>query len=261
MRHFTTHPEFGPDAELIDPAELPDWIIEESEHRLVINKPGWVVCHPSKNGPWSSLAGALREYTGLDTLHLVSRLDRETSGLVLIAKHRAEARRLQMAFQERKVTKRYWTILHGQLDHPQQVRQPLAKDLNSQVAAKVTVRRSRSAQSAESFFQPLAWGGGYTLAEVRPETGRKHQIRAHAAWLGCPVAGDKLYGGDDTLFLEFITHGWTPRLAASLAMRRQALHCARLSIGDDTTDEHYHAPLSWDMRQFCREVMAIQPPE
>gem|GEM_PF-6287055 len=71
---------------LIAPEELPAWIIYEDVRLLVIDKPGDVVCHPSKAGPWSSLVGAAREYTGLPTMHLIFRLDRETSGVVVLAK-------------------------------------------------------------------------------------------------------------------------------------------------------------------------------
>ncbi|MBC2594866.1 RluA family pseudouridine synthase [Ruficoccus amylovorans] len=242
------------EAELIDPAELREWIVFEDEDVLVIDKPGWIVCHPSKNGPWSSLVGACRELTGLETLHLVARLDRETSGIVLIAKRPASARRLQMAFQERRVNKEYLAIMSGELTELVTVNQPLAKDLESQVAARVTVRKSRSAQKAVTAFEPLASGGGYTLVRVHPETGRKHQIRAHAFWLGHPIAGDKIYGPDDTLFLEFITEGWTPRLDAALPMRRQALHATSLTFDGGP---QFRLPLAWDMAQFAREVMGI----
>ncbi len=242
------------EAELIDPAELRTWIVYEDEDVLVIDKPGWIVCHPSKNGPWSSLVGACRELTGLETLHLVARLDRETSGIVLIAKRPAAARRLQMAFQERRVEKSYLAIMGGELTESVSVNQPLAKDLESQVAARVTVRKSRSAQKARTHFEPLLSGGGYTLVRVKPETGRKHQIRAHAFWLGHPIAGDKIYGPDDTLFLEFITGGWTSRLAAALPMRRQALHAASLTFENGP---QFRLPLAWDMVQFAREIMGV----
>lgn len=253
-RHFTTYPAFGPNADIIDPAELPEWVLVNDDDVLAIDKPGWVVCHPSKNGPWSSLVGACREWLGADTLHLVARLDRETSGVILIARHRASSRRLQMAFQERAVEKTYLAILCGEMNEPVSVDQRLAKDLESPVAAKVTVRRSNSSQRAITHFEPLAQGGGYTLVKVRPETGRKHQIRAHALWLGHPIAGDKIYGPDDTLFLEFIEHGWTDRLGAALPLRRQALHCARLDFADGTS---YRAPLAWDLAQFARERMGL----
>eukprot|EP01043_Picozoa_sp_COSAG02_P008643 COSAG02_NODE_281_length_25776_cov_37.797998_1_plen_137_part_10 len=82
---------------LVDLAVLPTWILRNDDDLLVINKPGWLVCHPSKNGSLSSLVGAVREYTGLEKLHLVARLDRETSGLVVFAKRPAVAREYQMA--------------------------------------------------------------------------------------------------------------------------------------------------------------------
>ncbi|MGE9293396.1 MAG: pseudouridine synthase, partial [Puniceicoccales bacterium] len=157
-RHYSTWPLLSGEAELIDPEELKSWIVHEDEDVLVIDKPGWIVCHPSKNGPWSSLVGACRELTGLETLHLVARLDRETSGLVLIAKRPASARRLQMAFQERRVEKTYLAIMAGEMTEPVLVNQPLAKDLESQVAARVTVRKSRSAQKAVTQFEPLVSG-------------------------------------------------------------------------------------------------------
>lgn len=253
-RHFTTYPPFGPGADLIDPEELPEWVLVNDDDLLAIDKPGWVVCHPSKNGPWSSLVGACREWTGLETLHLIARLDRETSGVILMAKHRAAARKLQMAFQERKVEKIYHTILEGELAEPVSVDQRLAKDLESPVAAKVTVRKSNSSQRAITHFAPVVSGGGYTLARVTLETGRKHQIRAHAEWLGHRVAGDKIYGPDDTLFLEFIEHGWTDRLSATLPLRRQALHCTALTFDDGLS---YRAPLAWDLAQFAQERMGL----
>ncbi|GHC12732.1 RluA family pseudouridine synthase [Cerasicoccus arenae] len=252
--HFTTYPIFGPNADLISPDELPNWVLVNDDDLLAIDKPGWVVCHPSKNGPWSSLVGACREWTGLETLHLIARLDRETSGVILLAKHKAAARKLQMAFQEREVEKSYHAILEGEMTEAVSVDQRLAKDLESPVAAKVTVRRSNSSQRAITHFAPLAAANGYTLAQVTLETGRKHQIRAHAEWLEHKIVGDKIYGPDDTLFLEFIEHGWTERLAASLPMRRQALHCTELKFTDGLT---FRAPLAWDMAQFVHERMGL----
>lgn len=237
-------------APLIEAEQLRQWIRVDDADVLVINKPGWVVCHPSKNGPWSSLVGACRELTGLETLHLVARLDRETSGLVILAKHRAAARRLQMAIERRAVDKEYLAILHGELKEPVSVKQPLAKDLESAIASKVTVRRSNSAKSALSHFTPLGSAGGYTLAKVTLETGRKHQIRAHALWLGHPVVGDKVYGSDETLFLEFIEKGWTPRMEAALPLQRQALHCWQMRFSDVETAPAYIAPLPQDMRDL-----------
>lgn len=244
----------GAQAPLIEAEQLRSWIVHEDGDVIVINKPGWVVCHPSKNGPWSSLVGACRELTGIETLHLIARLDRETSGIVILAKHRGAARRLQMAIERRAVAKAYLAILHGELKEKVTVKQPLAKDLESAIASKVTVRRSNSAKSATTHFIPLASAGGYTLVRVDLETGRKHQIRAHALWLGHPVAGDKVYGEDESLFLEFIEQGFTARLAAALPLERQALHCSRMAFTDVEGAPVYEAPLLEDMRALLERA-------
>lgn len=242
---------FGKEAPLIDLAVLPGWILFEDEHLLVFNKPGWVVCHPSKNGPLSSLVGAAREYCGVETLHLVSRLDRETSGLVILAKHRGMASRLQRAFQDRLVSKRYLAILEGLLDEPVRVNQSLGRDAESAVYVKQVVKRSRSAQRAVTEFAPLEQRNGRTLCEVKLLTGRKHQIRAHALWLGKPICGDKIYGPDESLYLDFIEHGWTPRHEELLhGLKRQALHCAELSFSGEEMPGPFHCPLPDDLSAF-----------
>lgn len=232
----------------ITPAELRSWILHEDDRLLVINKPGDVVCHPSKAGPWSSLVGAVRECTGLPTVHLVFRLDRETSGVVVLAKDSRLASRLQRAMQERRVAKRYLAILTGELREPVTVDQPLGVDVASPVFVKSTVRPD--GQAAVTHFEPVAGGGGFTLARVRLETGRKHQIRAHAQWLGHPVVGDKIYGPDERLYLEFIDHGFTERLRAKLLLPRQALHCAEIGLGVPELPAVLQAPFAPDLEAF-----------
>lgn len=238
-------------APLIEPSSLPGWIVHEDEHLLVVNKPGGIVCHPSKNGPWSSLAGAFREYLGVETLHLVHRLDRETSGLILMAKHRKAARITQMAFQNRQVEKSCIGILQGDLAEPVLVNRKLARDPESAVYVKQTVRNSNSAQAARTYFEPLSNSAGFTLVRIAPLTGRKHQIRAHAAWLGTPLVGDKIYGSDDRLYLEFIEYGWLPHMAEKLHLSRQALHALRLRFSAPEFNAEFDAPLPEDMREFC----------
>ncbi len=258
-RDYRTFPEFGPDAELITLEELKAAILYEDEHILVLDKPGWIVCHPSKNGPFSSLVGAVREYTELDTLHLINRLDRETSGLIFLAKNKKYARLLQGAIEDRLVTKVYYTILEGHLENPIYINQPLARDMDSPVYVKVTVRKSNSAQKARSYFEPLISANGFTLTRVVLDTGRKHQIRAHAQWLGHRVVGDKIYGPNAELFLEFAEKGWTDRLEQALPMRRQAIHAFKMTFRTPEFQTSFVAPLAWDVCQFCQHRMGLTP--
>jgi 23S rRNA pseudouridine1911/1915/1917 synthase len=270
----------GP-ARLIAPEDFRAWVIHEDERLLVIDKPGDVVCHPSKHGPRSSLVGAAREHAGLETIHLVFRLDRETSGIVVLAKDARMAARLQTAMQDRRVGKGYLAILTGRLAAPVRVDQPLGDDTGSPVFIKTAV--VADGRPAVTLFEPMAVRAGepvagavdeanpttgvgtgvafgsagtaagaeFTLVRVVTETGRKHQIRAHAQWLGHPLVGDKIYGPDARCYLEFIDRGWTPDLAAKLLLPRQALHCARIDLRTAGIPAVFTAPFPADLRAFC----------
>ncbi|MBI5380374.1 MAG: RNA pseudouridine synthase [Opitutae bacterium] len=234
---------------MIAPEEMSAWVVYEDERVIVFNKPGDVVCHPSKAGPWSSMVGAVREFRQLAAAHLIFRLDRETSGVVVFAKDSATASRLQKALQQRRVRKAYLAVMTGVLSAPTTVDQPLGDDTASAVFMKSTVRPD--GQPAVTHFTPLATGGGFTLARVTTDTGRKHQIRAHAQWLGHSLVGDKIYGPDARLFLEFIDNGWTEALAAKLLFPRHALHCAEIDLTQAGLTQLYTAPLPADLRDFC----------
>lgn len=234
---------------MISPDEFSSWVLHDDQDVIVLNKPWDVVCHPSKAGPWSSLVGAVREYFRLEASHLVFRLDRETSGLIVFAKTSAMASRLQKAVQKRNVGKVYLAIMTGEMTKPEDVEQPLGDDEQSPVFVKSAVRQD--GQPAVTHFFPLSCGGGFTLARVVTETGRKHQIRAHAQWLGHSLVGDKIYGPDERCFLDFIDHGWTSGLAEKLLLPRHALHCAEIDLRKSGLDRVFKAPLAPDMRAFC----------
>lgn len=244
-------------APLIELAELPTWIVERDDDFLAFNKPGWIVCHPSKNGPRSSLVGAVREWLGAETLHLVSRLDRETSGIILIALNRDAASRAQKAVERRWVSKTYLAILEGELREPRLIDAPLRRDTASPVLVKQCVGEGPDAQSAVSFFEPLVAQNGYTLARVALYTGRKHQIRAHAQHIGHCIVGDKLYGRDERLYLDFCEKGWCARHDAELELPRQALHAAKLEFKSPEFVRTFTAPLPQDLRTFLKEKVLI----
>jgi len=236
---------------MILPEEMPGWILHNDEQVLVINKPGDVVCHPSKAGPWSSLVGAVREFMALEASHLIFRLDRETSGVVVFAKTPRMASRLQKAMQERKIGKAYLAVLFGEMQEPLTVDQPLGDDEASMVFVKSTVRPD--GQPAVTHFTPLSCAGGFSLCRVVTQTGRKHQIRAHAKWAGYPMVGDKIYGPDERCFLDFIDRGWNADLEAMLLLSRQALHCAEIDLRDAGIPRVFDAPLAADLRAFCAD--------
>jgi 23S rRNA pseudouridine1911/1915/1917 synthase len=261
-----THDEsqlFSQEAPLISEERFAACVLHCDDDLIVLDKPGWLVCHPSKNGPWSSLVGAARVYFEAETLHLVSRLDRETSGLVLLARHRAAARFRQMAFQERTVRKTYMAILEGTPTRPDgrpiEVSRALEPDPDSAVHVKQRIVRGYGGQKAQTTFRLRAAGGGYSLFEVTPHTGRKHQIRVHAASLGSPVVGDKLYGNDEKFYLHFIEHGFDPWLRERLPLPRHALHAHRLDFESRSSTETFRAPLPADMRTFCEQTMGLKP--
>jgi 23S rRNA pseudouridine1911/1915/1917 synthase len=245
---------YGKEAPLVDPADFPEWIVQEDDNLLIINKPGWLVCHPSKNGPMSSLVGVVRKYTGSEKLHLVARLDRETSGLVIFAKRPSVARKFQMAIQNRIVRKTYLAILEGELSEKLHVDASIARRRGGPVMVKSEVSKDRTAQTAVTDFEPLMRANGYTFCRIRPETGRKHQIRVHAEHIGHRVVGDKIYGPDETLYIEFIENGWTERLGQMLPMQRQALHCYRYDFEFPEGTVSFAAPLQEDMQAFCRKA-------
>lgn len=241
---------------LVDAAELRLWVLLEDERLLVIDKPGWLVVHPSKNGPWSSLAGAVREVFKPDAIRFIFRLDRETSGVIVLAKTEAVGRRLGKAVLQRKIGKLYVALLEGELAGPVRVSQPLGPDptANVTVKSRVVPADSVGAQEAVTVFHPLVARGGFTLVGVELLTGRKHQIRAHAEWLQHRVVGDKLYGPDPGLYLEFATKGWTERHSALLPLTRQALHCAAIDLRPAGMDYLLQAPWPTDLARFagCR---------
>ena len=137
----------------------------------------------------------------------------------------------------------------GELTGPVTVDQPLGDDEGSVVYFKAGVRPD--GRPSVTHFTPLSVEGGFTLARVVTETGRMHQIRAHAQWLGHSLVGDKIYGPDDRCYLAYLDHGWTPALEEKLLLPRQALHCAEIDLRKAGLDRVFSAPLPEDLRAFC----------
>lgn len=207
-------------------------ILFESASLLVVRKPAGLVCHPTKTDAWSSLAGRIRLHLGPEApVRLLHRLDRETSGVVVAAKTPEAARELGRQMEGGTFSKSYLAIVRG---HPQAsqgvVSSALGPDPLSVVAIKDCVRPDGAlASSAWRLLQRWRQDDEpFSLIEVNPLSGRKHQIRIHLASIGLPIVGDKLYGGDETIYLDFVSGKMKPEQQARMMLPCQALHARSL---------------------------------
>lgn len=197
---------------------------------LVVNKPAGLVCHPTKTDEYSSLIGRVRLYLGkYSRPQLVNRLDRETSGVTVIAKCTDAARDLRRLWENRQVEKEYAAVVHGHLrEHAGVIDAPLGKDERSPVAIKDCVRSDGAvARTKYRVVKRFARAAGlFTMMNLYPETGRKHQIRIHLAHIGHPIVGDKLYGGDEDLYLALVENRLTEEQRSRLILPYHALHAS-----------------------------------
>lgn len=219
-------------------------IIDETDDFIVVDKPTFLLTHPTKPDQPTTLWKELRELLAFEIANggqvsIVNRLDRETSGLVLVAKTAAAARRFGLLMQEHRLHKEYLAIVWGWPEWETTiVDAPLTRQGKHQPSAiwlKQMIHPDGAPAMTEfrveqRFTKSTSSGNHFALIRAIPKTGRTHQIRVHLSSLGHPVVGDKIYGPDEQLYLEFIETGWTPNLERQLLLPRHALHAAVLAI-------------------------------
>jgi len=168
-------------------------VLYEDERLMALNKPSGMAVHGGSGLSWGLIEAMRVLRPELPELELVHRLDRETSGCLLLSKRRGTLRELHRLIREQAVTKRYLTLLAGHLERRRKVDAPVRKNL-LRSGERVVRIDPQVGKPARTLFRPLYRLGDLTLAEAEPLTGRTHQIRVHAAHLGMPVAGDEKYG-------------------------------------------------------------------
>ena len=229
-------------------------VIFEDEDLLIVDKPGGMVCHSAQRPGYGSLAEWLREH-GVTIPRMINRLDRETSGLVVVAKNADAARTLGNAVLRRQIEKEYLAICWGELKQDRGViDEPIAVSQTSAVYTRRVVDAATGKPSRTEFAVEKRLRG-FTVARLTPRTGRAHQLRVHMAWLGHPIVGDKVYGPDETLYLQFIKDGVTKPMLDKLLLPRHALHAERVCFLHPRTRQRcsFHSPPPDDMKMFIEE--------
>lgn len=222
---------------------------------LAVAKSGNLPLHPSgRYFHHTLLHRMLDEHPEWGRLHVVHRLDRETSGIVVFGRSREDTAHLAAQFRSREVHKRYLAIVEGAPPENRfLVDLPLGPALTSKIRKAVGPREDGA--PAHTDVLVLHRGEGWALVEARPQTGRQHQIRAHLKAVGLPILGDKLYGRSEEFFLKFAAgEALTSEEQSRLGLPRQALHAYRLAIRHPRTGARceWCAPLPDDLAAALR---------
>ncbi len=231
------------------PAALSLTILHEDEALLAVDKPAGVLSHPTDKIVANAVTSLLRAQRPELSPRLAHRLDRETSGVLLLAKTAEAARRLNLQFLAREVRKEYLAVVHGRVEWRRRlVEAPIGREGG---AVKVRQAAGRG-QAAATEFERRAAGERFSLVVARPRTGRLHQIRVHLAHVGHPVVGDKLYTEGGVYYLKAVAHSLTADDLAALGAERQLLHAWSLSLAHPLSGAplRLEAPIPADFKPF-----------
>lgn len=245
----------APPTDVFTPENIPLDIVYEDGVLVVVNKPAGLVVHPAAGTPSGTLANALayhfQKLPGTAVRPgIVHRLDRDTSGLLVVAKTDAALENLSDQFRDRTVYKSYVALVHGRvLSNSGKIDQPLARDPSNRTRMAVV----RAGRNALTLYRVRRAFDRFTLLDVELKTGRTHQIRVHLAWIKHPVVGDETYGGGrDNTIRE-------PRLRARIrGLGRHFLHAEKLGFKHPKTGEFvkFESPLPQELSELLEALTA-----
>ena len=237
------------------PEDIPIEVIHEDEDLIVVNKPAGIVVHPGAGAKTGTLANALAfHFQNLSTAGgvarpgIVHRLDKDTSGLLLVAKTEQAHENLSDQFRAREVFKSYVALVHGQLERDRgEIDEPIARDPRHRTRMAIV----RNGRSALSIYRARERFDRFTLTDVELKTGRTHQIRVHLAWIKHPVVGDETYGSgrDNTVA--------NPRIRGQIArLGRQFLHAEKLGFIHPKSGErlNFTSPLPSELQKVLDTI-------
>lgn len=250
-----------PDTPIVryEPAPLDLEVLYEDPHVLAINKPAGIGVIPAPGTLDATLINGLLWHVQRESpspcrrVFVIHRLDKDTTGVLLVGKDLPAARHLSAAFEQRRVEKQYLALVRGEVGEEEgEMDMPIA----AASRGKMRLRR-REGRPAKSRYRVVERFRGYTLVEVRPLTGRQHQVRLHLAGIGHPLAVDPLYGGASALFLSEIKPSYRRKedRAEPPLMSRLTLHASRLELTlADDKPLAVEAPLPADFERLLRAL-------
>ena len=236
-------------------------VVDECDDWIVVDKPAPLIVHPANRKAEPDLLGGIAKLLAYEIANganpgIVTRLDRETSGLVLVAKHAVAARQLSGIFMRREARKEYLAVVLGwPAAQAWDCDEPLLRAGDVGTSA-IWVRQTvhPTGKLCRTRFEVMERfereEGRFSLLRCFPATGRMHQIRVHLAHCGHPIAGDKLYSAAGQEYLDWMATGWTPDLARRLFLPRHALHAAVLAVPWAGGVIEWRAGLPEDLRDF-----------
>ncbi|WP_395374309.1 23S rRNA pseudouridine(1911/1915/1917) synthase RluD [Marinicella sp. W31] len=234
------------------PQEMPLDICYEDEHLLILNKPVGLVVHPGSGNPDNTLLNGLLAYSSeqkkLVRAGIVHRLDKDTSGLMVVAKDGETQQRLIDLLKEHDIKREYVAIVRGQLSHTGHVDQPIGRHPTQRVRMAV----HHKGKPAITHYQPLRVFKHFSLMKLNLETGRTHQIRVHMHHLGHPLVGDPLYGNPNRIAADVVSE----LKDLVRAFPRQALHARQLEFIHPITQQPISIKIGLpeDMEQLLEDI-------